>query len=223
MSQQPVVSVRGEAEITVPPETAIVTVSVLARERTRQKAESQLVDLSAAIGRVIARHEPALRRHSASSVSVFPVLRNRKSDKADAYQGRRTWTVEVQDFGALPAILGELIVSDYVTIDGPRWRVETGSPVHQQARTAAVQDAIRRARSYAEAFGATLDQLVEVADVGMSTDGAAAAFAAAAPRGRSAADAPPLEQIDLEPVEQRVLGRIEARFTMTVPDLNALT
>lgn len=223
MSHDPIVSVRGEAEIMVPPETAVVTVSVLARERTRERTESRLVELSAAIGEVLARQESALRRHSASSVSVYPVLRNRKSDKADAYQGRRTWTVEVQSFAVLPELLGALTVSDTVTINGPTWRVEAGSPVYQGARAAAVQDAVQRARSYAAAFGAQLDQLVEVADVGMTTDGAPVRFAAPAPVARPMAGAAPIEQIDLEPVEQRVVGRIEARFTMTPPDLNAVT
>lgn len=224
MSQQPIVSVRGNAQIAVPPETAVISVSLLVRDRTRQKVEERLVELSAAIASAIATRADALRRHTASAVTVYPVMKARKTDKPESYEGRRTWTVNVRDFAVLPALLGELTVSDAVTINGPRWALETGSPAFQRARVAAVADAVERARAYAESFGARIDQLLEIADLGMSTDGAKEqGFAGTAMMRGSASAAPAIEQLDLEPSTQYVNGGIEARFTMTAPDLDAPT
>jgi len=79
-----------------------------------------------------------------------------------------------------------------------------------------------RAREYAEAVGGHLTGLVELADVGLTTEGRAPAmFAAPAPmagavRAAAAAYEPP--QIDLEPQVQVVHARVEARFTMSPPE-----
>ena len=225
MSQQPIVSVRGSAQLAVEPETAVVHVSVLVRDKSRERAEARLVELSATIGEAIEKHGAALRRNHAGSVSVYPVMRTRKTDKPESFEGRRTWTVDVRDFDALPEILGDLTVSDAVQIHGPTWKLETGSPVYQRARVAAVADAVERARAYAAAFGASIDQLLEVADLGVATDGAAVqGFAGQTTmRGSASGGAPAIEQIDMEPATQYVNGGIEARFTMTAPDLDAPT
>lgn len=83
---RPVVSVRGHAALESPPETATVHASVLVRDKTRERAEQRLVELSAAVGEAIARHEGSVRRHSASAVSVYPIMRTRRNDKPQSYE-----------------------------------------------------------------------------------------------------------------------------------------
>lgn len=223
MENLPIVTVRGTAELEVPPELARVSVMVFVRARGREQAEARLVELSAAIGRVLDPMGDALRKHAASGVWVYPVLRSRRNTSPDRFEGRRSWTIEVTDFAVLPRLLADLVVGDEVTIGGPYWQLESDSEVYQQARLAAVKDAVKRATAYAEAFGASIDSLVEVSDTGLMGQGAPEMpmFArSAAPAGSMERSA--IEEIDLEPVTQTVRGGIEARFTMTRPDLGAL-
>jgi uncharacterized protein len=90
-------------------------------------------------------------------------------------------------------------------------------------RQDAARDAIARAREYAEAVGGRLTGLVELADVGLTTDRRQPAMFAApmggpAPamaRSGEAYEPPP---IDLEPQVQVVHAGVEARFTMSPPE-----
>ena len=70
-------------------------------------------------------------------------------------------------------------------LEGPWWKLRHDSPVHRQARQEAARDAVVRAREYAEALGARLLGLVELADESLVTEAPAPrahpAPAAAAP------------------------------------------
>ena len=223
MNQLPIVTVRGEAQLEVPPETAKVNAMVLVRGRTRETVEGRLVEISDAINRVIEPLAEALRRQSANALWVYPVLRSRRSGSAGHFEGRRSWTIEVGDFSVLPRLLAELVVGEEVTIGGPYWGLEADSPVYQQARLLAVRDAVARATAYAEAFGARVESLLEVSDTGLM--GAAhdmAMFSRGRPAAGGAVTRSAMEDIDLEPVVQTVSGGIEARFAISQPDLGAL-
>ena len=225
MNQLPIVTVRGEAQLEVPPETAEVHAMVLVRGRTRETVEGRLVELSNAIAQVIEPIRGALRRHSADASWVNPVLRSRRNNSAAAhFYGRRSWTIEVADFRVLPKLMADLVVGEEVTVGGPYWSLEADSPVYQQARLAAVRDAVARATAYAEAFGAKIESLIEFSDSGlmggaremaMFSRGMPAAAGGGATRSA-------MEDLEIDPVVQTVSGGIEARFTMSQPDLGAL-
>ncbi len=153
---------------------------------------------------------------------MAPVLKdNRPRERVAGYQARGGLEVTVRDFG----ILGDLVIRtagiEQVTVTGPWWQLRPGSPVRQEARRAAAADALDRARDYADAFGGRVTGLVEIADQELLAEPprvrhpfrAAAALSA----GMQAGDTAP--QFDLEPAKQVVRGQVEARFTMTRPDL----
>jgi sugar phosphate isomerase/epimerase len=117
--------------------------------------------------------------------------------------------------GDLVGALGRL---DDVSVSGPFWRLRPDSPVHAEARLAALRDAVRRAREYAAALGSELTALVEVADTGLS--GGAPRFARAA-AGMARFEAADLA-LDLTPAPQEVHGSVEVRFTIRPPDLEDL-
>ncbi len=83
-----------------------------------------------------------------------------------------------------------------------------------------MREAVRRAREYAQALGAELAAIVELADIGAENaplPEPAASMRAAAPGYGGAAEQPPA--LDLEPRRQAVYAHVNARFTMTRPAL----
>jgi hypothetical protein len=90
---------------------------------------------------------------------------------------------------------------------------------------AAVEEAVQRARQHAGALGARLTGLLHLADTGLLGEPSApfgvAAAAMALPPGalaRGPAEPPVLQ---VEPGRQVVLAVVEARFTISAPDLTS--
>jgi uncharacterized protein YggE len=84
----------------------------------------------------------------------------------------------------------------------------------EQARLAAVGDAVHRARQYAAAFGAELTALLEVRHSGLSGGGFEVAGAMASVARFDVGDL----RLDLSPARQEVHGTVEVRFTISQPD-----
>ncbi len=165
----------------------------------------------------------AVERSETSRLQVYPELSRKKAEKVRRYVGRVTTSVVLTDFEALSDLVVSLAAIDLVSVDGPWWELRPASDVYRQARLAAAADALRRARDYAEAFGAEVVSLVEVADLGMSQHdrpphAAGARFMLAA-AGQPESSGP---EFDLEPERQQVTGQVEARFVLSQPDLASL-
>ena len=214
---EPVISVRGEANLEVEPEIAVVWVTVQARDANRQRAVELLAKRSGAISGTIKGFGEAVEKLESQPVVVQPVFKDGKPrEKIAGYYARGGLTVTVRDF----AILGELVTGladgDLVTVTGPDWRLRPDSPVYRAARIAAAKDATQRAGEYAEAFGGRINGLVEAADTGMLTpQRGPVAFAAHAVSRAGGADEGPA--FDFEPAKQTVTAQVEARYTITAP------
>jgi uncharacterized protein YggE len=124
----------------------------------------------------------------------------------------------VTDFTVLGELLLRLADQDQTSVSGPWWALRPGSPVHREARRAAIADAIVRGREYADALGARVTGLVEVADTGMSAGGAPRAMALAL---RGSADSGAVPALDLDPQRQTVSATVEARFRISEPTVFA--
>jgi len=220
MATEPVISVRGEAVLEVEPEIAVVWVSVLARDKDRQRAVKLLKDRTARITTQIKDYGGAVEKLDSGLVTVRPEFKDgRARERITGYVAQANLTATVADFGVLGDLVIGLAGQEMVTVAGPNWQLRPGSPVHREARLAAVADATQRGREYAEAFGGTITGLIEAADTGLLAPQPEpgvfrAALAAPAAAGQ-AYDAAP--EFDFEPAKQTVSAEIEARFTMTAP------
>jgi uncharacterized protein YggE len=210
MSEQPQVVVRGEAVLTVPPEVADVVATVQIRARDRQTALERCRARLDEVAAVVAGAGDAVERSETGSVSVHQQWQKQGASQPVASVETRLVLGRLETAGDLVVALGRL---DDVTVSGPFWRLRTDSPVHAEARLAAVQDAVGRARQYAAAFGAELTALVEVADTGLSGGGPRLALAAGAMARFESSDL----TLDLTPAQQEVHGSVEVRFAMTQP------
>ncbi|MGH3472969.1 MAG: SIMPL domain-containing protein, partial [Nocardioidaceae bacterium] len=191
-----------------------ITVSVGAHGNDYRSTLELLSRRANAVAQQLASFESGIERTETARLNVYPEFDQKKTEKVRHYIGYTTTSVSVHDF----SVLSDLVVStssiDLVTINGPWWRLRTDSDVYRRARLAAADDALRRARDYAAAFGARITGLIEIADEGMAQQdrrpmNMAMAGATRADEGLS---------FDFQPQVQRVGGGVEARFTLSEPE-----
>jgi len=222
VSSPPLLSVRGEATLEVPPEIVQLTITVTARDPKRERTLEMLSKRNHECIELLQGYGEAVERVETSGLAVYPELRSSgRHEQVRAYRGTVRLDVTVVDFGVLGDLVARAADGEMTTVSGPWWRLRRDSVVHRRVRQDAARDAIARAREYAEAVGGHLTGLVELADVGLTTEGRqpnvlAASLARTANGGRGGAPEPP--PIDLEPQVQVVHARVEARFTMSPPE-----
>ncbi|MGN9779115.1 SIMPL domain-containing protein [Micromonospora sp. H33] len=211
MADGPVVAVRGEAHREVAPELAGFTVTAMARDRDRETTLSRLAERAAAVRVLLDGYGPAVERRETGELRVRPETR-RSGERVVAYHGSVSTTVTVRDFTALGELMLRLADQDQVEVAGPWWSLRPDSPVHREARHAAIADALLRAREYAEALGARVVALVELADA--DTDRPMLA------RMAYAGEAGGAPELELDPRPQAVQAAVHARFTISEPVLD---
>jgi uncharacterized protein YggE len=219
MTTVPIVSVRGEVTIEADPELAVVSIGVVARGPDYRQTLDLLSQRSRAVVDIVARYTIGIEKSETTGLHVYPELTDSKTERVRRYAGQATTSVTVNDF----AVLSELIVAtrdvELVQINGPWWQLRPNSEVYRTARLAAAKDAVVRAREYAEAFGVQLTGLLEIADQGMS--GSHPIMAKGIGLSFAGAEVHDGASLDLQPARQQVTGQVEARFTITQPDLAA--
>ena len=218
-----VISVRGEALLTVEPEVVDLTVVVTTQAKDRREAFERLVKRNDEVLALLRSYGDSVERIESSGVAVHPeVRRGGRDEKVRSYGGAVRVEVRIADFAVLGEIVARVADLEAAHVEGPRWRLRRTSPVYRKARTRAVGEARTRAEDYAEALGSRITGLIELADSGlMQTERArttavqhASRSPAVAGAAFGSAEAPAL---DLEPVSQEVRASVEARFYATQP------
>ena len=212
---------RGEINREVPPEIATVSVTVAARDRERQAALARLAERSTALGTLLDGYAEAIERRETNGVYVYPETRG-PGERVVGYRGSVTLQLTVVDFAVLGDLMPKLADQDQTTVAGPYWALRPDSPAYRQARHDAIGDALTRAREYAEALGARITRLLQLADAGLSGSTPAADYGApqtmrAVAFGAAGDSSAP--SFDLEPRLQQVYASVEAKFAITEPDL----
>lgn len=214
MVDGPVVAVRGEAYREVAPEIAQFTVTATARDRDRETTLTRLAERAAAVRVLLDGYGAAIDRREAGELRVRPETR-RSGERVIAYHGSVATTVTVSDFTALGDLMLRLADQDQVEVAGPWWSLRPDSPAHREARHAAIADALLRAREYAEALGARVTALIELADAGAAERPMMSRMAYG--MGGGAESGPP--ELELDPQPQTVQAAVHARFAISEPVL----
>ncbi|MEU3345850.1 SIMPL domain-containing protein [Streptomyces sp. NPDC006700] len=219
----PRIAVRGEAHLEVDPEIARIDITVTARGKGRRSTLDDLTRRNAHVLDLVKSYGEAVENLETGALTLTPEpARHGRGERVRTYHGAVRLTAALRDFTALGELTTRLADSELTRVDGPWWALRPGSPAHREARRQAVQDAVQRAREYAEALGTTLTALVELADTGAEI---AQPWAPAPGRMRSRqayAGAAPEDEaapLDLEPERQHVHAHVDARFTMAPPRL----
>ena len=206
--------VRGEALRTVPPELAIFSVTVSARDKDQQTTLTRLTERAAELRTALDDYPDAIERRETGGVHIYPELK-RGGERVSAYAGSVTTTVTVTDFAMLGELLLRLGGQEQASVSGPWWQLKPGSRAGADVRREAIVDALGRAREYAEAVGAEVDRLVEILDEG--TGGGGHPMMRMAARD-SAELAGPME-LEIDPQQQIVQASVVVRVSITEPTL----
>ncbi|MEU1280550.1 SIMPL domain-containing protein [Streptomyces sp. NPDC005805] len=220
----PRVAVRGEARLQFDPELATIGIQVSARGRDRRTALDDLTRRNTAVLDLVKSYGDAVDKLSTGALSISPELGGGRGERVRAYHGNVRVNAVLTDFTALGELVTRLADLELTRVSGPWWSLRPDSPAHAEARREAVREAVRRAREYAGALGASLDALLELADLGAEAPAPAPAYAMPAPptgvvRGFAGAQTEAAPALDLEPQRQTVFAQVNARFTMTPPEL----
>ncbi|MEW9520019.1 SIMPL domain-containing protein [Streptomyces tubercidicus] len=216
----PRLAVRGEARLEADPEIARIAVTISARGTDRTTALTDLTHRNDAALTLIKTYGDAIEKLETGTFSLTPQLTEKgRHERIRAYHGRVTHTATLNDFTILGELTTRLADLDLTRVDGPWWALRPDSPAHRSARTQAVHEAVQRAREYAEALGARLDALLEIADLGAENTAPNAAPTLRSLPGYGGATQEAAPALDLEPQRQAVYAHLNARFTMTRPVL----
>jgi uncharacterized protein YggE len=217
---RPRVAVRGEVRWEVEPEIARIGVTVMVRGRDRRGALDDLTRRNGAALDLVKSYGEAVEKLETSALTVSPELtKHGRGERLRTYSGRVHLTATVSDFTALGELTTRLADLELTSVDGPWWALRPDSAVYRRARQRAVREAVTRAREYAEALGAELFALVELADEGAEGDQPYAFRAPGAMTFAQSEMAEDVRALDLEPQRQVVTARVNARFIMTRPEL----
>ncbi len=213
----PIVTVRGEAELEVPPDLAGLRITLHGSGQDARAVWAELSKTGADLGRMLDEHAAAIEERATTGAHVSPTFGRRGQGKITGYRGNQHTRVVLHDFEALSPLL--LAIADLPNgqVDGPDWSLRRDNPAYREARLAAIEDARARAADYAAGFGGRVAELIEISDTegGYGGPRPVAMFARAG--GGPTADQ---VEVDLEPQPQQVSGQIIVRFGLASVSLS---
>ena len=229
-------SVRGEARVTVAPDFVVLNGVLRATQDTKAEALevvaaglSQLTSELGSLGGVPLTVGSERRPLTWSAYSATTEAEHEHDEQAGRYgpTGRviasAALHLVVRAFDLLDRLGGVLATHEAFRVHHVAWDVDPDNPSWPEVRAAAIRAAIEKGRDYATALGGSLNRVEHIADVGllggerMMTHGRAS-FAQARSLSPDSAGGMP-ETPSLDPVPQELIAIIDARFIANVAEL----
>jgi uncharacterized protein YggE len=226
---QPLLSVRGDARLVVPPDYAVLHGQLSATRDSKAEAlrevatvldqlRTDLAGLGGTPRSLDSERDPLT--WVAHGATTHP-----EHDERKGRTGRMVAAVflelSVRDFGLLAALGSLLSTREPLQLHQVSWHVDWDNPAWPRVRADAIKAAIRTGHDYAAALGSSLSGVVHIADSGLlGGDGSGARLMAAGAMRR-----PYLEpdSPSLDPVPQELSAVVEARFTLAGVNLASFT
>jgi uncharacterized protein YggE len=232
-SSGPLVSVRGEARQSVPPDLVRLPGSLTAAADSKadalQAVAASLHRLTSDLAGLGGVPLPAGTQRQPLTWSAHRAT-TQPEHLLDEQAGQYRATgrvradvavlVTVRALDALDA-LGEMVAKhERLAVHDAAWAVDADNPAWPAVRAAAVRDAIGKARHYAAALGGTLVGVLHLTDAGL-LDGSGAGGHAGYVRQQASGHGPNSARVPpLDPLPQELLAVVEARFVADVAVLD---
>ena len=184
----PMVSVTGEATVSVPPDQALIDGGVTSDAKTAREASDAN---NAAMGKVLLALKGAgidEKDYQTSRLSLEAQYAPNRSGPSPVvgYRASNRVTVRLRDVTKVAGIIDVLVGAGANELGGINFIVSQASKLLDDAREKAVADARRKAEIYAKAAGVTLGQPLSISEDG----GAAPVFRGKMAAGMVASAAP---------------------------------
>ncbi|MFN3933384.1 SIMPL domain-containing protein [Parvibaculum sp.] len=169
------ITITGEAQVSAAPDIAYVDMGVVTEGKTAGEA---LAANTAAMQKVFDGLEKAgidKKDMQTSNFSVYPVYEQVRPDdnrphtpKIGGYTVQNQLTVKVRDLDNLGAILDKVVSLGSNQLSGIRFAIDDPKPLMNEARQAAVKDALDKAKLYAGAAGVAVGEIISISENGYS-------------------------------------------------------
>lgn len=165
----PRIIVAGEGEVAIAPDLAIVMLSVMREAQTAREALDENNKATAAV--VAAMKEAGIESRDLQTSGlqihpryVYPQNNAEEQPRIVAYQVTNTLTVRVRDIAKVGAIIDSSVTLGVNQGGSVSFTNDDASAARTKARRRAVEDAVARARTLAEAAGVGLGPIVELSE-----------------------------------------------------------
>ncbi|MBS0125176.1 SIMPL domain-containing protein [Thetidibacter halocola] len=163
------ITVTGEGQAFAAPDMATITLGVTERaDNARDAMDATSAGVAAILGRLTAMGvEP--RDVQTSDLSLGPVwTQHNSSGEAviTGYEASNRLTVRVRNLDSLGGVLDAVLEDGANRFSGLGFGLQDPAPLEDEARRAAVADALARARLYAEAAGVDLGPILSINESG---------------------------------------------------------
>jgi uncharacterized protein len=164
------VTVTGEASISVEPDTAVIRIGVTSQGKTAKAASETNAREMTAVLAAIKANGIADRDIQTSRLSLQPQYDPNKGGTAHLLGFRVTnqLTVKIREIGKLPSFLDSTVVAGANEMSGIEFIVSEHSKLLDRVRAEAITDARRKAELYAHAASAKVGHVVTITDEGTS-------------------------------------------------------
>ena len=167
----PQFSVTGTGSVSQPPDMATITLGVIHQADTAAAALGEMRRASAAVFAALAQFEIAPEDQQTSQLQLTPQWESYKRDGTEArkiagYVASNMLTVRVRDLTWLGAVMDAVAESGANEFRGLTFGFADPEPLMDEARSAAMADARRKARVMARATDVTLGRVLSMHEGG---------------------------------------------------------
>ncbi|HRF08474.1 MAG TPA: SIMPL domain-containing protein [Xanthobacteraceae bacterium] len=166
----PTLNLTGEGSAEASPELAVVQIGVAVTGKVAKDALAENSRLLAAALNAAKEQGIEARDLQTSGLSLRPdIVRAEKWPHREVigYQVNNVVTMRVRDISKLGALLDRLVVLGINDIRNINFSVTNPAPLIEQARTAAIKDAISKAEKYAEAANLRIVRVLTINESGV--------------------------------------------------------
>jgi hypothetical protein len=162
------VTVTGEATVSVAPDTSIIRIGVTSQGKTAREASETNTKQMTSVLAAIKSAGVADKDVQTSRLSLQPQYDPNKAGAAHllGFQVTNQVTVKIHDIDNLPGVLDRAIAAGANEMSGIEFVVSEQSKLLDQARDEAIADAHRKAEIYARAAGAMVGRVVAISENG---------------------------------------------------------
>jgi len=161
--------VNGHGVVETVPDMATVSMGVVSEAKTADVAMADNSDAVAAVLKQLAEAGIESRDIQTNNLSLSPRWDNRSSSvsgqpKINGFIATNTVSVRVRELAQLGGVLDAVVQNGANSFHGLSFGLQDMEPAQNQARVAAIKDAMAKAQLYATAAGVELGEVVSISD-----------------------------------------------------------
>ena len=162
------IGVSGEGHISVTPDTGYANLGVDITAATLADATKQVSDAMTAVDAAIKAQGVDAKDIQTSGISVYPITNQPKEGetaKITGYRVTNAVTVRIRTIDNTGKVIDAALAAGANSVDSVYFTVADPTDAQNQARTAAVKDAMAKAQTLATAAGVKVGNIISISDI----------------------------------------------------------